>query len=40
MSDIEIAMWSSIIETKIKNWDEFDIPISLLITGYQAKVIA
>jgi len=39
MSDIEIAMWSLILVTKINNWDVFDTSIYLLITAYQAKVL-
>eukprot|EP00826_Nyctotherus_ovalis_P061244 TRINITY_DN8697_c0_g2_i2.p2 TRINITY_DN8697_c0_g2~~TRINITY_DN8697_c0_g2_i2.p2 ORF type:complete len:100 (+),score=17.45 TRINITY_DN8697_c0_g2_i2:532-831(+) len=40
MTDIEIAMWSLLIEKKASAWDEFDLPIALLMTGFQAKVRA
>lgn len=39
MNDIEIAMWSTILEANIASWDEFDFPIAPLITGLRAKVI-
>jgi hypothetical protein len=38
LNDIEIAMWCLIIENKIGTWDEFDPPVKLLVTAYQAKV--
>jgi len=38
LNDIEIAMWCLIIEDKIPTWDEFDPPVKLLVTAYQAKV--
>jgi hypothetical protein len=39
MNDIEIAMWSLILETKMTTWDEFDFPIMLFTTAFQAKVL-
>ena len=38
MNDLEIALWSLIIESNLKDWDEFDLPINLLSTGFQSKV--